>query len=728
METHRGSELLCRNCGGSYFTVRGFDKHIQKCSQIGSQVGQSPPFTASNILPVAFDMTNILQRHAAKLALRLESEHSIPNSTINSVFNEFHSLINHVAENGNTQMELVSSLASLNSSYKRKKYYAENFRYQQPHSVLLQLSNKTTNGYFYPLQELLETLLSAPDFTEYVFRFVNNPHHGIQRDILHGDIICSSILKGPTIFLQIYMDEVELCNPIGTHRNKHKLCMFYLQAVNIPPQFRSTRATVFPLAVLNSSCLKYSSYENLSTVLSDFVSTSNIMSDSGLELTTSHGKIRCFLKVISFLGDSLAANHIGGFKEGFSRVLRCCRSCNLSQIQMETAHEEVPHMLRGLTEHFIRVSEMNLPKLRKHRVGWSTLYGINGPSVLSKLKDFDLTKQMPHDPMHILLEGICPHHLMLCLNSHISAGFYSMTDINDFLSNCDYHKIDKNDKPVALRVEGTNLTSSQMLVILRYIPFFLYKYVPPNNPQLKALILLIRICQITFSPILDQRSCEQLSRLIKYHNDAFHELYPGKFIPKLHFLTHFPSQARRYGPLRFHSCMAFERKHQTSKNVRWYNFKNLSFSVATHLHKNFSSMFFDERGIKKMNVFGSDGPDIRVLDSSPQGTIAPKCIQITGVSFIKGDVIMDEQRNFWQLQAIIQAPDNSIPLVRLDRLEYIGFQQSMNAFILKSTCISQTMSSTNLVSLWPLIFIVENDLMYAVCRHISSFPDEAFTP
>ena len=46
------------------------------------------------------------------------------------------------------------------------------------------------------------------------------------------------------------------------------------------------------------------------------------------------------------------------------------------------------------------------------KTGWHyTTYGINGPSILSNLKHFDITMCLPYDIMHSIFEGITVVHL-----------------------------------------------------------------------------------------------------------------------------------------------------------------------------------------------------------------------------------------------------------------------------------------------------------------------------
>lgn len=72
-----------------------------------------------------------------------------------------------------------------------------------------------------------------------------------------------------------------------------------------------------------------------------------------------------------------------------------------------------------------------------------------------------------------------------------------------------------------------------------------------------------------------------LQNLIYTYLSNFRKCYPkASFLPKMHYLVHFPEQLINYGPLRNQWCMRFEGKHGFFKKVKWTNFRNLPLSVA----------------------------------------------------------------------------------------------------------------------------------------------------
>ncbi|KZR96095.1 Uncharacterized protein APZ42_009764, partial [Daphnia magna] len=62
--------------------------------------------------------------------------------------------------------------------------------------------------------------------------------------------------KDAILCFQIYMDEVELSNPLGSKKGKHKVSVFYWVLMNLPPSFRSSLRSIQLLGIVNSKLLK----------------------------------------------------------------------------------------------------------------------------------------------------------------------------------------------------------------------------------------------------------------------------------------------------------------------------------------------------------------------------------------------------------------------------------------------------------------------------------------
>ena len=78
-------------------------------------------------------------------------------------------------------------------------------------------------------------------------------------------------------------------------------------------------------------------------------------------------------------------------------------------------------------------------------------YGINKRSVSCELPDFDVTKQLPQDIMHTLLEGIVQYEVRLILLHFIKSNILSLSQINSAIISHNYVYTEISDKPGPLR-------------------------------------------------------------------------------------------------------------------------------------------------------------------------------------------------------------------------------------------------------------------------------------
>jgi predicted metallopeptidase len=94
-------------------------------------------------------------------------------------------------------------------------------------------------------------------------------------------------------------------------------------------------------------------------------------------------------------------------------------------------------------------------------------------------------------------------------------------------------------------------------------------------------LLLHKLFNLTFAYVYDERTVKELKVTIELYLENFIQLHKNERItPKMHYLTHFPSQLENYGPLRHHSCFRFESRIGLLKRFRFNNFINLAYSVS----------------------------------------------------------------------------------------------------------------------------------------------------
>jgi hypothetical protein len=400
------------------------------------------------------------------LALQLSGNHRLPKNAMNTIFSHIAIATRSIIDSSDPQgsmerLEILSQqCADFSKPVLRDKSLQLYFQLPIPQPVLI----GSTKAFYIPLKVLLAHLLRLPEFTAFLQ----------QSDIEFYN--CSGMNAFPAsncLYLCLYADDISVTNPLGQARNKHKLLVIYLGILNIPSRHRSKIVAVFPLAIALSKSLRPDFCKNLRTLLGDFVETMKELHTQGEVFHVGNEKRRLTARLTYFLGDSLAANAFGGFKEGFSQqVLRCCRGCNLTRAEMKTSPQ--PWNLRSNEEHELRLAELSSLTTKTKRTLWSMRYGVTGDSVLRDIPGFSVTQNLLFDPMHDILEGIFPIQLELMLESHVATNQkYTLEELNYFITSCPALPV--SDKPNAitadLHVAGKQ-TSSQMLALMRVLPFF----------------------------------------------------------------------------------------------------------------------------------------------------------------------------------------------------------------------------------------------------------------
>ena len=90
--------------------------------------------------------------------------------------------------------------------------------------------------------------------------------------------------------------------------------------------------------------------------------------------------------------------------------------------------------------------------------GWhSTTYGINGPSLLSNLKHFDITQCLPFDVMHSIFEGVTNVHLNLLFCHMINnCQYLDLPELNHVIKSHPYGYSETDTKPVPINRESSS--------------------------------------------------------------------------------------------------------------------------------------------------------------------------------------------------------------------------------------------------------------------------------
>jgi hypothetical protein len=597
----------------------------------------------------------------ALFSLALEAKHKVSKCAIDSILDSTATLLDQHLNCFKQQLKqefgargldagIIDSISvetfleKFSTDSKRQQYYKKNMTtFVEPEEVILGKKFNTKNGvisevlrrgYIIPFEKNLRNLLSMPE----VWHCVQNPHFSSDEfmyDICDGDYVQHHELftrNNQALQIILNFDDLEIVNPLGSHVKKHKVSMFYFTIANVKPQFRSRLNAIQLLAVARTVDARRDGAINI--LLQDFIRTLNRLSNGGIPMML-HGSEEVIEGALVIIpADTLAANWLGGFKEGVSFALKNCRHCEVesSKINQVFVASQIP--ARTDESHKERCTHLSNVSAAS-RMYWSKLWGINGTSILLQADSFSFVDGLVQDPMHVLLEGTFPHELSQSLYIFIYVKkFFTLKWLNTTLSGFKYSYLHTKSRPEPIEkhhIDGNShvkQTASAMLTLAHVIPIMLSPKVPEGDANWLNLLRLLQIIILCTSPYCSRDTSCLLEILIAQYLHEFKILYPrSSFIPKMHFMVHLPRQMLKYGPTRHHWCMRFEGKNSFFAQKKYKNFKNLPLTLAQR-HQVY--MCYVQSGSdqgRSMNYLYEgdiikDGNNIEILEKYP--TLAPR--------------------------------------------------------------------------------------------------------
>nr|XP_054929049.1 uncharacterized protein LOC129385914 [Dermacentor andersoni] len=467
------------------------------------------------------------------------------------------------------QCSFVSQLFNgIKSRRQRERYAKENFPFVEPEQ---QLVGQNAVYHYVPLPKLLNALCKAPDIVSHLTTpefMASEPtvYKDFNDGLIYREHFKNIMREGSecTILLLLYTDEVEVANPLGPKRGMHKLLAVYCSLLNLHVKYRSQLQNIYLLLLVRYIYVK--TY-GLTAILQPLLDDLNKLYEHGLSFEYRGSKKCAQVLVFGICGDNLSLNRLGGFSCCFSRG-RVCRFCMVFKNQLADKTSEDMCKLRTAQRH-----KMHLAAIAVNGTTNKRLYGVNDVSPLLTLPYFDVTRQLPPDIMHDILEGGAECVLRHVLRGLLSSGLLSRQDLSD-LSAFEYGPNDLKNKPVPFNMTfitgsaGLTGTASNKWCLLRFITLILGGKIPESNEDWELLLQFREILDVVFSPEIPAESLAYLSVLVQAFLTEFVKRYGrDSVIPKLHFLVHYPRFLREVGPLKHMWSMRFEAKHQQFKKL-----------------------------------------------------------------------------------------------------------------------------------------------------------------
>ena len=617
------SRLLCgiAGCQNVFSTAESFRKHVERSHanllhcigmrrQFESDTSDEPNTSeASQIMNSPVVDYDIFTRRALLFSLKVREQYLLPKSTFSSIMTDVKDLIScyhecalNVAVQklkdesvGNVaDVALLHSVSeegkgldmiwqSIECDRQLKKHCKSVFDLIEPEEVVLgfdAVTGKKETYHYVPVLSTVKHYLEHED----VWRVVCENSVKLSNDCLLTDytdgeaFLTHQYFSGNPNAIRIhgYVDEFEVCNPLGSSRLKHKLTGLYYFIGNVGPQNTSSLRSIH-LAVLARSAFvkKYGLVKILDRFLADIQS----FELNGISVEMNNTQINVYGSVATMSADNLASHQLGGFRMSFSSG-RVCRFCMVSYDDLCKFVSESDDQFPPLRTTKVQVEHVNSVMTDS---SLQSVYGVTGPSMLSALSAFDPTLCLPPNCMHDILEGVVP--LCTVLQKLIESDVLSVESINERLSRFKFMKGDRENVPPLLPGNFPRRTllgtASQMSVLLRTLPFLIAELVDECNEYWELYLLLRQICDIVFAPVVDLSWLTVLQHFVLEHHQLLLQ-YNARLSPKCHFLIHYPRLIAVFGPLRHLWCMRFEAYHSYLKSLANAigNFKNISKTLS----------------------------------------------------------------------------------------------------------------------------------------------------
>ena len=438
--------------------------------------------------------------------------------------------------------------------------------------------------HYVPILDTLKTYLQQSDVWASCQQKTDSG--GMLRDFTDGRMWKNSPINSECdvyVRLHLYSDEFELCNPLGSRKGEYKLCAFYFLVGNLETKYWSLLSNIHLALLCKYKHVKSFGYK---AILEPLLADVRSLETDGITVEIDSVKHRVFGSVVTLSGDNLTSHMLGGFNLSFS-FGRICRQCMTTKALISDVMSEDDCVLRTTEGHAYHLKAVESDSTL------SAVYGVRHPSPFEGLALFDPLTFFPPDLMHDVLEGLMSVIISVVIKHYVRTGAISIKALNNRISNFQFGISDKCDKfglfplDFVSRDRAVSGKAVEKWCLFRLLPLLIGDVVGAEDKIWQLYILGREICEIVLAPILDPAWLPYLELLISHHHTLLKDVAPKAFIPKMHFIVHYPRLLLTFGPLRHLWTMRFEAVHQYFKQLvkKTKSFVNVTATLCSRFQR-----------------------------------------------------------------------------------------------------------------------------------------------
>lgn len=434
---------------------------------------------------------------------------------------------------------------------------------------------------------------------------------GVISNVVQGTLWKNFILPkfpGKVVLpINLYYDDFEPDNQLGSHQGDHKIGGTYYNCPVIPSQFLASLKNIFVAQLILSSDrdVVHGNHKVFHMLLEEL----KFLEEEGLLITVNNVSRRIYFALTLVLGDNLGLHSILGFPEGFTANYPC-RMCQMHKDLVKRMTKIPPELLRTPENYAIDVLTND-----------QSLTGVYEQCVFNEVGSYHVIVNQSVDIMHDVLEGVAKYDMCQILKYLIyEREYFSLETLilraNDFF----YSSIESGNKPPSENLtrerifnESLNFSSAEMLCFVRYFGVMVGDLVPQNDLIWEFYLSLRKILDIIFAPSYVLGTEDNLKTLIETHHELYLECFRMQLRPKYHYMLHYFYLCLLLGPLLHLSSMRWESKHRELKQIAKATCcrKNLPLTLIKKYLLKLGFMFISGTGFKMNFELGLCLPEPR---------------------------------------------------------------------------------------------------------------------
>ena len=643
--------------------------------------------------------------------------------------------------------------SEIENEVNRKKFITNEFAYAAPISVRLNtddMREKPETLQYIPIKETLKILLEDETFLSQKNSDPYFHEDDVVKDCRDGlNFRQNEFFKqNPTaVPLLLFQDELEVANPLGSGKTKHKIQCTYFTTLEIVPALRSkVKSIQLCSLVLSRHWKKHGNSKCNRNLLEDL----KVLETDGLEVNKPVKKV---LKVglAMIVGDNLGQHMLSEMNCCFSSGY-ICRVCNATYSDVCRNHLLYSNIEDDYKTDFLTKEKYDACADLALENGSSSAetLGIKSHCVFNELRSFHCVDQTPPCLGHDYYEGVfsydVQHYLDFLINKEklISIEDFNKKIKNVKLSARDAKNRPKNFKKGAKKYEGN---AGSLRVLSRILTLILSPILEKSVTE-KFLIKLHEVGEIITAPVLSVFDIEvTMSQIISEYLDLRVEgvetLGMSNPRPKHHFLSHYHRSFRNTGPLINIWAMRMESKHTYMKNVirAAKNFKNVPLTCANrHQLAQISYCYFGLFSVNKIEV-PDTAPDASVvakvtidpmlkeyISSLDPKALVPKYVKIFDTQYQAGKVVVLKKLSHGLLKiGLIRSLSFNGKVVNFCLTTFEASQSKFGFYVTTKYLSSfEAVDFDNLLDYYPLEIVGTTESFSFILHHFVSSTSSGF--